>query len=185
MATARYTRTAVVLHWIIAAAMLVNIVLGLSADWLPDEWTRPVIDTHKSIGISVLGLALLRLLWRFGHAPPALPLRYAPWERSLSHLAHGVLYALMLLLPISGWLHDSAWKDAATHPMHLFGLVPWPRIGFIEAVEPVTKEQLHSLFGGLHTAFGYALYLLLALHVGGALKHQWFDREAELQRMSL
>ncbi|MEP7140312.1 MAG: cytochrome b [Caldimonas sp.] len=183
--TDRYTRTAVVLHWLIALLIVVNVALGLSADLLPDEWVRVVIDTHKSTGITVLGLVLLRILWRFGHRPPALPHSYARWERFGAHAAHGALYALMLLLPLSGWLHDSAWKDAATHPMRLFGLVPWPRIGFIMAIEPTTKESLHDLFGGLHTAFGYVLYVLLALHIGGALKHQWLDRERELQRMSL
>ena len=96
-----------------------------------------------------------------------------------------MLYALILLLPLSGWLHDSAWKDAATHPMRLFELVPFPRLGFIETIEPVKKEALHTLFGTVHTTFGYVLYGLLALHVGAALKHQWIDREQELQRMSL
>ncbi|MEP7140149.1 MAG: cytochrome b [Caldimonas sp.] len=183
--TDRYTRTAVVLHWLIAVLILVNVTLGLSADFLPDEWVRPVIDTHKSTGITVLGLVLMRILWRIVHRPPALPPGYARWERFAAHAVHGALYALMLLLPLSGWLHDSAWKDAATHPMRWFGLVPWPRIGFVMGIEPVAKERLHDLFGAFHTAFGYVLYLLLALHIGGALKHQWLDRERELQRMSL
>ena len=181
-ATDRYTRTAVVLHWLVAVLIIANVALALSADSLPDEWVRPVIDAHKSTGITVLGLVLLRILWRIGHPPPPLPRSYARWER---FAAHGALYALMLLLPLSGWLHDSAWKDAATHPMQLFGLVPWPRIGFIQSIEPVTKESLHDLFGTFHTAFGYILYGLLALHVAGALKHQLIDRNPELQRMSL
>ncbi len=181
----RYSRTAVVLHWLIAVLIVANVALGLSADSLPDDWVRPVIDAHKSTGITVLGLVLLRILWRIGHRPPPLPRRYPRWERIGAHAAHGVLYALMLLLPLSGWLHDSAWKDAATHPMTLYGLVPWPRIGFVERIEPATKESLHDLFGSFHTAFGYVLYGLLALHVAGALKHQWLDREPELQRMSL
>ena len=180
----RYTRTAVVLHWLIAALMILNVGLALSADYWPDDWVRPVIDTHKSIGITVLGLALLRILWRVGHRPPALLVR-TRWERIAAHAAHLLLYGLMLALPLSGWLHDSAWRDAATHPMHLFGSVPWPRIGFIMALEPGRKEWLHDLFGAVHSAFGYALYLLLALHIAGALKHQWLDRDAELQRMSL
>ena len=181
MPAARYARTAVVLHWLIA----VNVALALSVDFLPDEWVRAVIDTHKSTGITVLGLVLMRILWRMAYPPPSLPASYARWEHMAAHVAHGALYALMLLLPISGWLHDSAWKDAATHPMTLFGLVPWPRIGMIEAIEPVARESLHTLFGVFHTAFGYLLYALLVLHTGGALKHHWLDREPELQRMSL
>ena len=181
----RYTRTAVVLHWLIAALIVANVVLALSAESLPDDWVRPVIDAHKSTGITVLGLVLLRILWRIGHPPPPLPRSYARWERIGAHVAHGALYALMLLLPISGWMHDSAWKDAAAHPMQLFGLVPWPRIGWIMQIEPATKEQLHDLFGNFHTAFGYVLYVLLFLHIAGALKHQWLDRQQELQRMTL
>jgi cytochrome b561 len=185
MPIARYTRTAVVLHWLIAAMILCNVALALSTDHLPDEWVRPVIDAHKSTGITVLGLVVLRILWRFAHRPPDLPFGYARWERIAAHATHGALYALILLLPISGWMHDSAWKDAASHPMTLYGLVPWPRIGWIERVDPAAKEHLHDLFGSFHAAFGYLLYALLALHIGGALKHQWLDREPELQRMSL
>jgi cytochrome b561 len=185
MPATRYTRTAVVLHWLVATLIVVNVGLALSADYLPDDWVRPVIDMHKSIGITVLGLVLLRLLWRAAHPPPPLLAAYARWERVGAHVAHGVLYALMLLLPFSGWLHDSAWKDVATYPMTLYGLVPWPRIGLIERIDPATKESLHTLFGSVHTAFGYVLYGLPALHIGGALKHQWLDGEPELQRMSL
>jgi cytochrome b561 len=179
----KYTRTAMVLHWVIAILIGVNLCLVWVVDSLPDELSRPVIDTHKSIGITVLGLALLRLTWRLAHRPPKLPERYPRWERVAATVAHGVFYALILCLPLSGWMHDSAWKDADTHPMHLFGLVPWPRIGWIMDVEPVTKERLHDVFGWVHTALGYVLYVLLALHIGGALKHQFLDRERELQRM--
>ena len=179
----RYGRVAVVLHWAIAVLIIVNVALGLSADWLPDEWVRGVIDAHKSTGITVLGLVLLRVLWRIGHRPPTLPAGYARWERALSYAVHGLLYALMIMLPLSGWLHDSAWKDAATHPMHWYGLLPFPRIGVVMSLEPALKERLHDVFGLMHTVLGYVLYVLLALHIGGALKHQWFDKERELQRM--
>ncbi len=181
----RYTQPAIVLHWLIAALMVINVALVLSVDYLPDAWVRPVIDTHKSTGITVLGLALMRLLWRFSHTPPALPSAYKRWERIAAHWAHGLLYALMLAMPLSGWMHDSAWKDAATHPMKLFGLVPWPRLEWITTLEPAYKEHLHDLFGGWHKALGYALYLLVGLHVAAAFKHQFIDRHDELQRMGL
>jgi cytochrome b561/glycosyltransferase involved in cell wall biosynthesis len=183
IAQLRYTTTAVFLHWAIALLLAVNIGLALSVDHLPDAAVRPVIDTHKSIGITVLGLALIRLLWRFSHKPPPLATRYALWERRCAATVHAALYGLMLALPLSGWLHDSAWKDAATHPMRLFGLVPWPRVPAIATLEPALKESLHTVFGQLHTWFAYALYALFALHVLGALKHQLYDREPELQRM--
>jgi cytochrome b561 len=185
MLAVRYTRVAVVLHWLVAVLIVANVALGLSADHVPDAWARPVIDTHKSIGITVLGLVLLRVLWRLAHPPPPLPSTYSRWERVGSRAAHGLLYVLMLMLPLSGWLHDSAWKDAATHPMQLFGLFGWPRIGYVMALPPATRETLHTLFGDVHAFLGYALYVLVALHILGALKHQWIDGEQELRRMSI
>ena len=180
---AKYTRTAMALHWLIALLMIINIALVWLVDVLPEERVRLTIDTHKSLGITVLGLAILRLLWRLTHRPPALPDNHAAWERRTSHATHLLLYGLIFLMPLSGWLHDSAWKDAATHPMQLFGLLPWPRISWIMNLEPATKEIMHDVFGALHTYAGYALYALFALHVAGALKHQWRDKEPALQRM--
>jgi cytochrome b561 len=86
---------------------------------------------------------------------------------------------------VSGWLHDSAWKDAPSHPMRWFNLFEWPRIPLILHLDPATKETAHTLFGAMHTWTGYLLYGLLALHVGAALKHQWIDKQPELRRMSL
>ena len=181
--TTRYSRTAMVLHWLVALLIATNLLLAWVVDFLPEERVRLTIDIHKSIGITVLGLAILRLLWRFSHKPPALPSTYAIWERRASHAAHLLLYGLIFLMPLSGWMSDSAWKDAATHPMQLFGLVPWPRIGWIMNMEPGAREVLHNAFGALHKWAGFVLYALLGLHILGALKHQFFDKEKELQRM--
>ena len=180
----RYTTVAIFLHWTIALLLIGNVFLGWSADWVADEHVRSVIDTHKSTGILILGLVLLRILWRVGHPPPPLPSGYQPWERVASHTVHGLLYVVMLALPLSGWMHDSAWKDAATHPMHWFNLFEWPRLGFIMGLEPAVKEHWHTVLGKIHTGIGYALYLLFFLHVAGALKHQFLDGEHELERMS-
>jgi cytochrome b561 len=180
----RYTRVAITLHWLVAILMLGNIALVWLVDFMPEERIRLLIDTHKSIGITVLGLVLLRILWRIGHRPPAWPHgALKPVESRVSHAVHGLLYLLMLALPLSGWMHDSAWKDAATHPMSLFGQVPWPRIGWIMGLAPEAKERLHSLFGEAHEAFAWCLYVLFALHLAGALKHQWLDKQPTLQRM--
>ena len=183
--SSRYGSVAIALHWIVAALMVVNVALGLYGTVVPDAWARAVIDTHKSIGVTVLGLAILRLLWRLAHPAPPLPAAYPRWERIAAHVVHGLLYLLILVLPITGWMHDSAWKDAASHPMSLFGLLPWPRIGWIMQVEPASKERLHDLFYGWHATLAYALYVLLGLHLVAALKHQFMDRQPELQRMGL
>ena len=181
----RYTRVAVVLHWLIAVLILANIALGLSIDRVSEDLVRPVIDTHKSIGVTVLGLAAMRLLWRIGHPPPPFPVTYSRLERLGAHGAHIALDVLIFALPLTGWMHDSAWKDAAAHPMRWFNLFPFPRIGAISHVEPVAKEQLHDLLGSIHTSLAYVLIALFVAHVAGALKHQFIDKERELQRMSL
>ena len=179
----RYTRTAMILHWLIAVLIAINVATILLVDYFPEGWVRPAVDTHKSIGITVLGLVLLRILWRLANPPPPLPESYPRWEKTTSHVAHIALYALMLALPLSGWLHDSAWKAAAQFPMQLFYMVPWPRISFIANMEPAAKEQFHALSGAAHVWLGYILYGLFALHVGAALKHQWIDKKPELERM--
>lgn len=177
-----YTKIAAWLHWGVAILILVNLTLAWVADSLPDGWIRPGIDLHKSIGLTVLGLVLLRILWRIAHPPPKLPDSYGPWEQLGAHAAHYALYVLILALPVTGWLHDSAFKDAAAHPLRLFWVIPWFRVSAVADLAPAAKEVAHSQLYALHAASGYALYTLLALHIAGALKHQW-EGHPELQRM--
>lgn len=180
---ARYTRIAVSLHWLVAILIIVNVLLAWVWPNLPDAQVRPAIDMHKSIGVTVLGFAVMRLLWRLTHRPPELPAGYKRWEKLASHAVHWLLYLVMFGLPLTGWIMDSAWKDAASHPMAWFGLFEWPRIGLVMDLAPAAKERMHDLFGAGHSLAADALYILLFLHVGAALKHQFLDREKELQRM--
>jgi cytochrome b561 len=183
---ARYTRTAMILHWLVAILIMANVGLVWTVNSMPDDWAwvRPFVDTHKSIGITVLGLAILRLLWRFTHPAPALPQTYPTWEKRAAHLGHIALYVLIFAMPITGWIHDSAWNGGASHPMSLFYTIPWFRLGFIANLDPATKDMLHSFFGKIHTVYlAYCLYALFVLHVLGALKHQILDKEPELERM--
>jgi len=182
-APTRYTAVAMTLHWVIAVMIGINLVLVWFADKWPEGWVRPAIDTHKSIGITVLGLAILRLLWRFANPAPPLPADYPRWEKYAAHAAHIALYVLIFAIPLSGWLHDSAWKDGPTHPMKLFWLVPWPRIPQIAHMPATPKEHFHDALYAVHKYLAYVLYGLFVLHVGAALKHQWIDKEPELQRM--
>jgi cytochrome b561 len=179
----RYNGVAMALHWLVALLILANLAMIWFIDRYPDAWVRPVIDLHKSIGLTVLGLVLLRILWRAGHRPPALPAAYPRAERLAAHAAHALLYAVILLLPLTGYIHDSAWKDAATHPLKLYGLVTWPRIAVIMHQSVSEKETIHSVFFAFHKNLAYVLYGLFVLHVGAALKHQFLDKEPELQRM--
>ena len=179
----RYTGTAMALHWLVALLVIGNLVLVWTIGSLPDPMVRPAIDLHKSIGITVLGLVLMRVLWRLSHPPPPLPAAYPRRERLLAHGTHLVLYALILGLPLSGWIHDSAFKDAGAHPLRLFGLVPWPRIGPIMALDPATKAAVHATWFRIHGLLAYGLYVLLALHLLGVLNHHLLDRDPVLQRM--
>jgi cytochrome b561 len=179
----KYTKVAVLLHWLIALLITFNIILGLGSNYVPDADVRPMIDLHKSFGITVLALAFIRFFWRFTHKPPALPASYPAWEQNLAHIAHVLLYVLIFAIPITGWIHDSAWSAAASHPMMLYWVIPWFRLGFVTSLDPATKEMVHTQFGNIHVWLGYCLYAVLALHIAGALKHQLLDKHRELQRM--
>nr|WP_295659567.1 cytochrome b/b6 domain-containing protein [Polymorphobacter sp.] len=180
----KYTRPAIIFHWVIAALIIANVVMIWLIDTFPKDWERPTIDLHKSIGLTVLGLGLMRILWRVTHAPPPPPGQQW-WETTLSHLTHFALYVIIIGLPLTGYMHDSAFSGAAEHPLRLFGLFEVPRIGWIQAIAQPDKKGLHKLFFSWHATFALALYGLFALHVLGALKHQWLDKQRELQRMTL
>lgn len=181
----KYTDIAVLLHWLIALLIICNIVLGLGAGYVPDAIVRPMIDLHKSIGITVLALAFIRFFWRFSHKPPPLPAEYARWERYLAHIAHVLLYVLIFALPVTGWIYTSARHQAALQPMQLYWVIPWFQLGFVTGLDPATKAMVHALFGKIHTLLAYTLMAVLALHVLGALKHQFIDRSPQLRRMWL
>ena len=183
MDLARYNRTAVTFHWLVAIGILTNIALAWIWPYMADASVRPAINLHKSIGITVLGLAIMRLLWRLTHRPPALPTGYQRWEVGLAHATHWLLYLLIFAMPLSGWIFDSAWKDAPQNPLYLFGLFEFPRIGFIEHLAPDLKDRIHDAGETAHGLFAKFIYVLVALHVAGALKHQFLDGKLELQRM--
>ena len=180
---ARYNRTAITLHWLVAALIAVNVVYGLAGSYADDAHVRPIVDMHKSIGLTVLGLVLLRILWRLSHKPPAMPEHYPWYERLGAHAAHTALYVVILLLPLSGYLHDSAWNGAASHPLILYGFLHFPRMPVIKSLDPATKDTLHAWFGAAHIYIGYVLYGLVGLHLLGVVKHHVFDHESEISRM--
>lgn len=169
-----YTRTAIVLHWLLALAILATFVLGLYMHELPVSPRRlKLYNYHKWAGITILALSALRLLWRLSHRPP--PDAPMPaWQARAAHTAHALLYLLFFAVPLSGW----AYSSAAGYPVVVFGLLPLP-----DFVGP--DKALAETLKGAHKLFTLSLAMLVIVHVLGALKHQLIDRDGLLARMSL
>ena len=181
----RYTRTAIIFHWVIAALVIANISLAWTFKTWPDySWTQSVTNTHKTFGITVLGLALMRLMWRIGHRPPPFSPLIPRWQVTAARMGHAALYFIILAMPLSGWIYDSAWEYAADVPIDFFGLFEMPRIAWVADMPPVPKKALDEVFHVVHVWLSYLLYVLIAAHLIGAAKHQWFDRVPTLQRMT-
>ncbi len=172
--TSGYTRTAIVLHWLLALAILATFVLGLYMHELPVSPRRlKLYNYHKWAGITILALSALRLLWRLSHRPP--PDAPMPaWQARAAHTAHALLYLLFFAVPLSGW----AYSSAAGYPVVVFGLIPLP-----DFVGP--DKALAETLKGVHKLFTLSLAMLVIVHVLGALKHQLIDRDGLLARMSL
>lgn len=171
------------LHWLVALLVIANLTFVWTIAWYPDPWVRPAIDLHKSIGLTVLGLVLMRILWRLSHRPPPLPDAYPKRERRLATAVHAILYVLILAMPLSGWIHDSAFAAAAAHPLRLYWLIPFPRIAPIMSLPAAAKVAVHARWFAIHVYLAYVLYALLGLHLIGVLKHELLDRDHVLGRM--
>ncbi|MDD2701281.1 MAG: cytochrome b [Sideroxydans sp.] len=171
--TNRYTRTAVSLHWLIALLILAAFPLGLYMHDLPlSPYKLRLYSYHKWIGVTVFLLAVFRIYWRVTHRPPPLPDSMPRWERIAAESVHWLLYVLLLLVPISGWLMSSA-KGFQTV---WFGVLPLPDL--------VGKDKaLGELLQQVHELFNYTLFGVLAGHIGAALKHQFIERDDILSRM--
>ena len=168
----RYGYVAQTLHWVIVALLVIQVTLGKIADGLPVGLERLVVmSRHKSFGITILALAVVRLAWRWIDRPPPLPAMPA-WQRRAAHGSHFMLYALLFALPLTGWLMSSA----ANRPVSWFGLMQLP-----DFVAP--DKGLQELFHDAHHFLIWTLLALASLHVAAALKHQLIDRDGLLFRM--
>lgn len=171
----RYSAVAIVLHWLIAAAIVFQVIIAwrMGGGRTPEGFA--LVQLHKSIGITVLLLSLARLAWRLTHRPPPLPVGMATWEKALAKVAHVGLYVIMIGLPITGWIMVSASRIQV--PTLLYGAVPWPHLpGLAHLAEPA-KSAWHAFGETGHEVLAWGAYLLVALHVAGALKHQLFSKD--------
>ena len=170
--TARYTGVAVALHWLIAALIVLNLLLGFFHDDVAKAARGTVMMVHKSTGFTILALSLARLAWRLTHRPPSADAALQRWEAGLAAATQWVFYALMIALPLSGWILSSG-GGRATHWFNLFTIPPL-------AVSKATGHQ----FGDIHEYLGWTMLVLLLLHVAGALSHHLRGHRQVLGRMT-
>ncbi|WP_047535051.1 cytochrome b [Methylotenera sp. N17] len=192
----RYTKTAVVLHWLIAIAIFAMFALGWYMSELPKEGPKQMgfdlfdlgiytwqlseevtlrtfyFNLHKSVGVTILALVIFRLLWRITHKPPALLSSYSAFERKLATGAHHLLYLLMVVLPVSGLLMTLYSK---------YGL-KWFGLEFLPGLD---NKGLRDVFKESHEIIGIVILVVIAIHILGALKHKFIDKDTTLQRMTL
>lgn len=168
----RYGAPAVLLHWLLAVLIAGLVGIGWYMMSIEDDpgsdW---YFNIHKSFGIVVFGLVLLRIIWRATHRPIPLPVSLPKWQVSLSHVTEWALYGCMLLMPILGFLGASYSKSGVA----LFGapLPSWT----------VPNHDTAELFFGLHSALAWVLVVLVAVHAVGGLKHLLVDKDGVFQRM--
>lgn len=169
METATYTRVARWLHWTIGVLIIGNLIGGLAHDVAP----QIIMPLHKSTGLLILALSLARLGWRLTHRPPAFPAAMAGWERTLASVTHFIFYALMILIPLTGWITASA----GSRPLDFYGLFPVMKFAVQKG------SALAEISGEGHELLAFAMIGLLLLHVGAALRHHIVMKDGVLARM--
>jgi cytochrome b561 len=169
---ARWHPASIALHWLLALMILGSLSVGLYMTSLPFSPLRlQLYNWHKWAGVTILALSALRLLWRLTHRAPAeAPMPHL--QRQVAHAAHGALYLLFFAVPLAGW----AYSSAAGFPVVLFGVLPLP-----DFVGP--DRELSEALKPLHRWLAYGLAAVVVLHVAGALKHHFIDRDGLLLRM--
>jgi cytochrome b561 len=171
--TRRWGAVAQLFHWLIVIFIIAQFTLATLFDDLPAGPKKlTLLSRHKSIGITILILALLRVLWRSSNPTPALPGTLKTWERSLAKLTHVLLYVLLFAVPLSGWLMSSA----RGFPVSWFGLFQLPDL--------VPKNKaLYDLLVSTHGVLAWSLGIVASVHLVGALKHHFVLKDDVLRRM--
>ena len=190
----KYTNVAIALHWLIGIAILFMFVLGWFMTELPKESAKTTsfdlfnlglmtwevakeessrafyFNLHKSIGLTILMLIVLRMYWRFTHRPPTFLNSMKLWEKRLAKATHHALYLLMFLIPLSGIIMSAGSK----YGIKWFG---------IKVIPGFDDKAIRELFYEFHEIFGLLLLLILILHILGAVKHSIVDKDGTLRRM--
>lgn len=171
--TPRYRRPARLLHWIMAAIVITMVPLGIAVNYLPwDAFQDWLFNLHKSLGIVVLGLVIVRLAYRLTHKPPPLPASIPPSQRLLAESVHIVLYVILFAMPLIGWIGTNAYGE----PMNVFWSVTLPAV-------TGKNEAVSAVLWTMHNVLGLTLGGLILVHAGAALAHRFVLKDGVLGRM--
>ncbi len=194
-ATSRYTKPAILLHWLIGLLIFAIFALGWYMTGLPKEAPKQMafdlfdfgvytwhlaeevsprnfyFNLHKSIGITLLALIIIRVLWRITHRPPAMLTSYKAWERKLATGTHHLLYLLMVAMPVSGLVMAMSGK----YGVKWFG---------IDVINGIDNSFLRGLCKEAHETIGFIFFTIIIVHVLGALKHKFIDKDDTMKRIT-
>lgn len=169
----KYSHIAIGLHWLMALMIIANFALGLTmVEMNLSPQKLKFFSWHKWVGVTIFLLVCLRLLWRLGHAAPALPDAMPAWQKTAAHFSHILLYVFMFAIPLSGWLYSSA----AGKPVVYLGLLPLPDL--VQA-----DKDLAETLKEVHEYLNFTLAAFVVLHVVAAWKHHLVDKDDVLTRM--
>jgi len=169
----KYSGVAQLLHWLISPLIILQFILAWTADALPRGDTQATLYlVHKSVGMTVLALAIVRIIWRFMHKPPAFPATMPVVEQWLARITHWGLYVLIFAMPLSGWL----WSSAAGRGVPWFGLFTFPAL-------MGENERLGDFFHETHELLAWVLFGFALFHILAALWHAVVKKDGVLQRM--
>lgn len=172
MSATHYTRTAVGLHWLIAGLILSGLFMGWTMTGMDVSPAKlKVYNYHKWVGVTVLALALLRIAWRLTHRAPPLP-DMPRWQQIAAHAGHGLLYLLMVAVPVTGWIYS----NASGYRVVYLGKLPLPNL-----VE--RDRELAARWVEVHEALAVLFAAVIAVHVLAAVHHQFIAKDNTLRRM--
>lgn len=170
----KYTKTAILLHWLMALLIGATFALGLTMVEIHGVTPTKLqyFSWHKWLGVTILGLACVRLLWRLTHATPAYPNIMPEWQKKIAGLLHGFLYAMFFSVPLAGYFYSLA----AGVPVVYLGIFPLP-------VMMAPNPELKPILKELHEALSWLLMSGTSLHVLAALKHHFIDHDDVIKRI--
>jgi cytochrome b561 len=176
----RYSTVAIVFHWLIAAAIVIQLALGWRMGDLEGLGRSLFLNIHKTVGISILVLTAARLIWRLMNPPPPHGTNLHRLEKLAAHWVHLGFYTALFLLPLTGWAMVSMQRPGV---MKVFGALPWPAFPGVVLVPSAARDNAADLLDNAHAALVWVMVALLFLHIAGALKHHFVSKDRTLSRM--